>query len=129
MEAARSHAEVMARASTQPELFGLVFDRHFTTIHRYLERRVGHDAADVLSGEVFRIAFEQRSRGARRKRRTSRRPLTIPLVALTRGLEAALVVNLDDGRWEDLTTSLRGRTRRPNSFGRPMADARGQELR
>jgi RNA polymerase sigma-70 factor, ECF subfamily len=58
----RSDAEIMARASAQPELFGVVFDRHFTTIHRYLERRVGRDVADDLSGEVFRIAFERRSR-------------------------------------------------------------------
>lgn len=59
---ARSDAEILARASRQPELFGIVFDRHFATIHRYLERRVGRDGADELSGDVFRIAFEQRSR-------------------------------------------------------------------
>jgi RNA polymerase sigma factor (sigma-70 family) len=61
MEHARSDAELIGRASRQPELFGLVFDRHFATIHRYLERRVGRDGADELSGEVFRIAFEQRA--------------------------------------------------------------------
>lgn len=59
---ARSDAELLARAATEPELFGIVFDRHFVTIHRYLERRVGRDGADELAGEVFRIAFEQRSR-------------------------------------------------------------------
>jgi RNA polymerase sigma-70 factor, ECF subfamily len=62
MEETRSDAELLARASRQPELFGIVFDRHFATIHRYLERRVGRDAAEELSGEVFRIAFEQRRR-------------------------------------------------------------------
>jgi RNA polymerase sigma factor (sigma-70 family) len=62
MEETRSDAELLARASRQPELFGIVFDRHFATIHRYLERRVGRDGADELSGEVFRIAFEQRRR-------------------------------------------------------------------
>ncbi len=62
MGESRSDAEVIARASRQPELFGVLFDRHFTTIHRYLERRVGRDGADELSGEVFRIAFEQRAR-------------------------------------------------------------------
>jgi RNA polymerase sigma factor (sigma-70 family) len=59
---ARCDAEIIARASRQPELFGIVFDRHFATIHRYLERRIGRDGADELSGDVFRIAFEQRSR-------------------------------------------------------------------
>jgi RNA polymerase sigma factor (sigma-70 family) len=58
----RSDAELIARASRQPELFGVVFDRHFATIHRYLERRVGQDGADELAGEVFRIAFEKRRR-------------------------------------------------------------------
>jgi RNA polymerase sigma factor (sigma-70 family) len=57
-----SDAELIARASRRPELFGVVFDRHFGTIHRYLERRVGRDGADELAGEVFRIAFEQRRR-------------------------------------------------------------------
>jgi DNA-directed RNA polymerase specialized sigma24 family protein len=61
MEEARSDAEILARTSKHPELFGVVFDRHFATIHGYLERRVGRDAADELSGEVFRIAFERRS--------------------------------------------------------------------
>jgi RNA polymerase sigma factor (sigma-70 family) len=59
---ARSDAELLARAATEPELFGVVFDRHFATIHRYLERRIGRDGADELSGDVFRIAFEQRTR-------------------------------------------------------------------
>lgn len=59
---ARSDAELLARAATEPELFGVVFDRHFATIHRYLVRRIGRDGADELSGEVFRIAFEQRKR-------------------------------------------------------------------
>jgi RNA polymerase sigma factor (sigma-70 family) len=58
----RSDAELLAQASREPELFGIVFDRHFATIHRYLERRVGRSAADELSGEVFLIAFEQRRR-------------------------------------------------------------------
>ena len=62
MDDVRSDAEILARASTEPELFGILFDRHFATIHRYLERRVGADGADELSAEVFRIAFEKRAR-------------------------------------------------------------------
>jgi RNA polymerase sigma factor (sigma-70 family) len=62
MDEARSDAELLARAGTDPELFGVLFDRHFAAIHRYLERRIGADDADELAGEVFRIAFEQRRR-------------------------------------------------------------------
>jgi RNA polymerase sigma factor (sigma-70 family) len=62
MAEARSDAELIARAASEPELFGVLFDRHFATIHRYLERRIGADGADELAGDVFRIAFEQRRR-------------------------------------------------------------------
>ena len=62
MADARSDAELIARAASEPDVFGVLFDRHFATIHRYLERRIGADGADELAGEVFRIAFEQRRR-------------------------------------------------------------------
>ena len=58
----RSDADILARTAEEPELFAIVFDRHFGTIHRYLERRIGRDGADELSAEVFRIAFERRDR-------------------------------------------------------------------
>jgi RNA polymerase sigma-70 factor, ECF subfamily len=62
MEHAGTDAEVMAETRSSPVLFAVIFDRHFDTIHRYLDRRAGRDAADDLAGEVFRIAFEQRRR-------------------------------------------------------------------
>jgi len=62
MAEARSDAQILERASEEPEVFGVLFDRHFATIHCYLERRIGRDGADELSGEVFRLAFEQRAR-------------------------------------------------------------------
>ena len=62
MDEARTDAELLARAGTEPELFGILFDRHFAAIHRYLERRLGSEEANELAGEVFRIAFEQRDR-------------------------------------------------------------------
>jgi hypothetical protein len=62
MEDARPDAELLARASHQPELFGVLFDRHFAAVYRYLERRAGREAADDLAGEVFRLAFECRAR-------------------------------------------------------------------
>lgn len=62
MAEARSDTELLARAGSEPELFGVLFDRHFATIHRYLERRIGAESADELAAEVFRVAFEQRRR-------------------------------------------------------------------
>jgi RNA polymerase sigma-70 factor (ECF subfamily) len=58
----RSDAEVIACSLTAPASFGDVFDRHATTLYRYLVRRVGPDDADSLLGELFRIAFEKRAR-------------------------------------------------------------------
>lgn len=59
---ARTDAALIAEAERTPSLFGVVFDRHFEAIHRYLERRAGRDIADDLAGQVFCLAFEQRHR-------------------------------------------------------------------
>lgn len=54
--------EELIRASfTEPELFALIFDRHVGSVHSFLDRRVGPDGADSLTGETFRIAFERRT--------------------------------------------------------------------
>jgi RNA polymerase sigma factor (sigma-70 family) len=45
-----------------PECFGVVFDRYFAEIHRYVARRLGRDAADDVAGEVFLAAFRSRRR-------------------------------------------------------------------
>lgn len=58
----RSDAELIAASVDLPREFGVVFDRHFGSIHRYLARRMSAADADELAGEVFRIAFEQRLR-------------------------------------------------------------------
>lgn len=58
----RTDATIIEESMGTPEVFGVIFDRHFTAIHGYLSRRAGSDTADGLVGEVFRIAFETRSR-------------------------------------------------------------------
>jgi RNA polymerase sigma factor (sigma-70 family) len=58
-------ARAVRRSLTDPAAFAEVFDRHFTTVHRYLHRRAGRDVADELAGETFRIAFERRDRWSR----------------------------------------------------------------
>jgi DNA-directed RNA polymerase specialized sigma24 family protein len=56
-----SDAEAIGASLDDPAAFGALFDRHATTVHRYLLRRVGANDADGLLGEVFRIAFERRA--------------------------------------------------------------------
>lgn len=53
-------AELIASSLEDAERFGLVFDRHFAVIHRYLNRRVGRELADDLAAETFVAAFARR---------------------------------------------------------------------
>jgi len=52
--------ELLAESIREPDRFGPLFDRHATDIHRYLARRVGSVADDLLS-ETFLAAFRKRS--------------------------------------------------------------------
>jgi RNA polymerase sigma-70 factor (ECF subfamily) len=55
-----SDAEVIGRSLSDPEAFGLIYDRHAATVLRFLGRRAGAKIAEGLVGELFRIAFERR---------------------------------------------------------------------
>ncbi|WP_430783063.1 RNA polymerase sigma factor [Actinoplanes sp. G11-F43] len=53
--------EVLIRESVrEPERFAPLFDRHAVAIHRYLGRRIGTPADDLLA-ETFLIAFRRRA--------------------------------------------------------------------
>jgi RNA polymerase sigma factor (sigma-70 family) len=53
-------SELIARSVTEPEAFAVLFDRHASAVHRYLGRRVGELADDLLS-ETFLIGFRRRA--------------------------------------------------------------------
>jgi RNA polymerase sigma-70 factor (ECF subfamily) len=55
-----SDAAVIGASIDDPAVFGAVFDRHASSVRRYLVRRLGPVESDDLLGEVFRIAFERR---------------------------------------------------------------------
>ena len=54
-----SDSEIMAAARSQPDLFGVLFDRHFLPMFRYLARRAGADIAEELAADVFVVAFRR----------------------------------------------------------------------
>ena len=54
--------ELLALARTQPEVFGVIYERHAPVVYRYLARRVGPAAAEDLLGEVFVAALGARLR-------------------------------------------------------------------
>lgn len=55
-------AALIHRSRQDPELFGGLFDRHATEIHRYLARRIGSRCADDLTSETFLVSFRLRGR-------------------------------------------------------------------
>ena len=59
-EALPTDGELIAWSVAEPEHFATLFDRHAATVHRYLGRRVGELADDLLS-ETFLIAFRRRA--------------------------------------------------------------------
>jgi len=60
MEDSRSDAEVIEASLGQPTEFGRVFERHWDSVFRFVEGRLGLNAAQDLASEVFRIAFQRR---------------------------------------------------------------------
>jgi RNA polymerase sigma factor (sigma-70 family) len=59
-QALPTDGELIARSVSEPEHFATLFDRHAASVHRYLGRRVG-DLADDLLSETFLIAFRRRA--------------------------------------------------------------------
>ncbi len=59
---ADADAEVIAASRREPERFTEIFDRYYPEIHRYVDRRLGADAADDITSETFLVAFRKRAR-------------------------------------------------------------------
>ena len=74
-----SDGAVIADSLETPGAFGAIFDRHGSTLLRFLARRVDPAEAEDLLGDVFRIAFERRS--AFEQGRASARPWLYGLAA------------------------------------------------
>jgi len=58
----RSDSELLARLPRQPELMGVLYERHARAVFRYLARRAGPAAAEDLLSEVFIAALSASSR-------------------------------------------------------------------
>jgi RNA polymerase sigma factor (sigma-70 family) len=53
-------ADIVDRSIDDAAVFGAIFERHFTTVYRYLARRVGSAVADDLASQTFLVAFNRR---------------------------------------------------------------------
>ncbi|MFI6517664.1 RNA polymerase sigma factor [Spirillospora sp. NPDC050679] len=61
-EPAPSDAEIIAASQQAPVRFSEIFDRHYSEIQRYIDRRLGSSDADDIAAETFLIAFRSRAR-------------------------------------------------------------------
>lgn len=59
---AGSEASTVQASLAEPARFGLIFDRYFAEIHRYIAKRLTSDVADDIAAETFAIAFRERDR-------------------------------------------------------------------
>jgi RNA polymerase sigma factor (sigma-70 family) len=60
--------EAIAASLSEPRAFGVIFERHFPAIHRYLRRRLDDQRADEATAQTFFIAFDERARFDREQR-------------------------------------------------------------
>jgi RNA polymerase sigma-70 factor (ECF subfamily) len=54
-----SDSEIVGAAREDPARFGVLFDRHFGAVYRFLARRVGTEVAEELAADVFVVAFRR----------------------------------------------------------------------
>ncbi len=62
MSTERTDGEAIAASLSEPRAFGVVFERHFSSILRYLRRRLGDQPAEEAAAQTFFVAFDQRER-------------------------------------------------------------------
>jgi RNA polymerase sigma factor (sigma-70 family) len=58
----RADGELLIRLRTEPELIGVLYERHARAVFRYLRRRAGAAPAEDLLSEVFVAALDARKR-------------------------------------------------------------------
>lgn len=61
VEKADTDAELIEASLERPDRFTEIFDRYYGEIHRYVDRRLGADAADDIASETFLVAFRKRA--------------------------------------------------------------------
>ncbi|MDR2987036.1 MAG: sigma-70 family RNA polymerase sigma factor [Nocardiopsaceae bacterium] len=53
---------MVARSVLDASQFGVIYDRYFVEVYRYVAGRLGRDVAEDLAAETFLIAFRKRDR-------------------------------------------------------------------
>jgi RNA polymerase sigma factor (sigma-70 family) len=58
----QTDGEAIAASLSEPRAFGVVFERHFDVILRYLRRRLDDQRAEEATAQTFFVAFDERTR-------------------------------------------------------------------
>lgn len=61
MNANQSDSEAIGASLVDPDVFGVIFERHYDAVHGYLQRRPDADLADEMASQTFLVAFDRRS--------------------------------------------------------------------
>ncbi|HVW47237.1 MAG TPA: RNA polymerase sigma factor [Solirubrobacterales bacterium] len=67
MSTKQTDGEAIAASLSEPRAFGVVFERHFGAILRYLRRRLDDRHAEEAAAQTFFVAFDARARFDRRQ--------------------------------------------------------------
>jgi RNA polymerase sigma factor (sigma-70 family) len=59
--------QLIGRSLGEPAAFEVIFDRHYSSIRRYVARRLSPAGADDVAAEVFCIAFDRRAQFVERR--------------------------------------------------------------
>lgn len=60
MAVSPTDSAIISRSQRDPDAFAAIFQRHVHAVHGFISRRIGWDAAEDLTSEVFTTAFKRR---------------------------------------------------------------------
>ena len=134
MSANRTDGEAIAASLAEPRAFGLVFERHFGDILRYLRRRLDDREAEEAAAQTFFVAFDERGRFDRE--RDDARPWLFGIAANiarrhrrseARELRAIARLDTDAGASDDGTEARLDAERLRGALARCLADLPAEE--
>jgi RNA polymerase sigma factor (sigma-70 family) len=134
VSANRTDGEAIAASLSEPRAFGVVFERHFGTILRYLRRRLDDRAAEEAAAQTFFVAFDERGRFDRE--RADARPWLFGIAtniarrhrrSEVRELRAVARLGADEGASNDGSEARIDAERMRGALARCLADLPAEE--
>jgi RNA polymerase sigma-70 factor (ECF subfamily) len=130
----RTDGEAIAVSLSEPRAFGVIFERHFGTILRYLRRRLDDRQAEEAAAQTFFVAFDERGRFDRE--RGDARPWLFGIAtniarrhrrSEVRELRAIAALGTDPGTADDGSEAKLDAERMRGALARCLADLPAEE--